>query len=141
MAIYLVDSNVWLELILGQSQSTVAADFFARTPIQKLAITDYAVHSILLRLLRGKQFNAARDFAADVAKPNRVQIVSHTPERLTAVLRHVETLKLDFDDAYQYEAAELLDATIVTFDADFNSTPRRGISPALAELSTESDSE
>jgi len=38
------------------------------------------------------------------------------------LIRIVHQFKLDFDDAYQYLAAELNDLTIVSFDKDFDKT-------------------
>jgi hypothetical protein len=37
---------------------------------------------------------------------------------------------LDFDDAYQYSAAEKYNLTIVSFDSDFDRTPRGRKTPA-----------
>jgi len=36
---------------------------------------------------------------------------------------------LDFDDAYQYVAADLTEAVIVSFDGDFDRTERRRQTP------------
>jgi len=36
----------------------------------------------------------------------------------------MQRFHLDFDDAYQYVAAEKYDLTLVSFDADFDRTPR-----------------
>jgi len=36
----------------------------------------------------------------------------------------MEKFKLDFDDAYQYVAAEKYDLIIISFDADFDITER-----------------
>jgi hypothetical protein len=38
--------------------------------------------------------------------------------------------KLDFDDAYQYFAAEKYDLTIISFDVDFNRTARGKKTPS-----------
>jgi hypothetical protein len=41
-----------------------------------------------------------------------------------------ERLHLDFDDAYQYVAAEKHDLTLISFDADFDRTERGRKTPA-----------
>lgn len=46
--------------------------------------------------------------------------------RVVAVM---EKYNLDFDDAYQYVAAEQTGAVIVSFDRDFDRTDRRRQSP------------
>jgi uncharacterized protein len=47
--------------------------------------------------------------------------------RLTEVMGE---FKLDFDDAYQYVAAEKHDLSLVSFDADFDRTSRGKTTPA-----------
>ncbi len=39
---------------------------------------------------------------------------------------------LDFDDAYQYAAAEMNNLHLVSLDADFDRTPRGRLTPAAA---------
>jgi predicted nucleic acid-binding protein len=41
-----------------------------------------------------------------------------------------ERFNLDFDDAYQYTAAEKYDLTLVSFDSDFDHTERGRKTPA-----------
>lgn len=50
-------------------------------------------------------------------------------ERLVAVGRDH---RLDFDDAYQYVAAELNDVLLVSFDGDFDNTELGRITPTEA---------
>ena len=45
---------------------------------------------------------------------------------------------LDFDDAFQYVAAERFDLQLVSFDADFDHTPRGRMTPAQAMRAAES---
>ncbi|MDQ2921379.1 MAG: hypothetical protein M3R52_07195 [Acidobacteriota bacterium] len=41
----------------------------------------------------------------------------------------MSAFKLDFDDAYQYVAAERHDLIIVSFDRDFEKLPARKLTP------------
>lgn len=43
---------------------------------------------------------------------------------------------LDFDDAYQYAAAERHNLTLVSFDTDFDRTTRGRKTPAMIQAST-----
>ena len=45
------------------------------------------------------------------------------------VVTAMDRYALDFDDAYQYVAAELSDAVIVSFDNDLDRTDRRRQTP------------
>jgi predicted nucleic acid-binding protein len=48
-------------------------------------------------------------------------------ERVVCVMRSV---RLDFDDAYQYVAAEKHNLTLISFDADFDRSERGRKTPA-----------
>lgn len=43
---YLVDTNIWLERLLGQAKSDEVGQFLDQTPPNQLLITDFAFHSI-----------------------------------------------------------------------------------------------
>jgi hypothetical protein len=47
------------------------------------------------------------------------------------LVRVIEQYNLDFDDAYQYAAAEIYDLMIVSFDGDFDRTQRGRTTPAV----------
>jgi uncharacterized protein len=51
-------------------------------------------------------------------------------EDLLVVGKTAERTGLNFDDAYQYVAAEKHDLTLVSFDADFDRTERGRKTPA-----------
>jgi len=48
---------------------------------------------------------------------------------MAAVVAAMDRFGLDFDDAYQYCVAEREHAAIVSFDAHFDQTDRRRLSP------------
>lgn len=49
---------------------------------------------------------------------------------MEALTKIAERFNLDFDDAYQYVAAEKYDLVIVSFDADFDRTELQRKTPA-----------
>lgn len=59
-----------------------------------------------------------------------------TPQDLIQVSKTMNKFGLDFDDAYQYVAAEKYDLTIISFDSDFDNTKRKRKTPGeiLSEL-------
>lgn len=136
---YLVDTNVWLERLLDQERANTVGQFLDVVPSDTLAMTDFAFHSIAVIMCRlGKQGELAR-FIQDVFEDGAVGIVTVEAATTTMVLDYMSTLTLDFDDAYQYTSAEKYDLTIVSFDKDFDSTPRGRMTPAavLASLNVE----
>jgi predicted nucleic acid-binding protein len=126
----LVDANVWLELLLDQEQAGQVRDFLRTVPLSELAITDFALHSVGVILARKRRGDLFVRFISDLLVDTGVRYVSLDFADLMAVTKTRERLPLDFDDAYQYLAAEKHDLTLVSFDADFDRTDRGRKTPA-----------
>lgn len=131
---YLLDSNVCLEAITKGAHSQEAEELISRAPRGWFTITDFALHTIGL-VLAGKSPESFIAFIEDVIRL-RIFTVHLTPTDLPTVVQRMSELKLDFDDAFQYLCAERDDLRIVSFDADFDRTPRGRLTPAqaLAEI-------
>jgi predicted nucleic acid-binding protein len=126
----LVDANVWLELLLEQERAEQVRDFLRTVPLNELAITDFALHSVGIILARNKRDNLFLQFISDLLMDTDVRYVSLGYSDLMVVAETRDRLHLDFDDAYQYVAAEKSDLTLVSFDADFDRTDRGRKTPA-----------
>ena len=126
----LVDTNVWLELLLDQEQAGQVRDFLRAVPLDELAVTDLALHSVGIILARNKRDDLFARFVSDLLMDTGVHYVSLDFADLMAVTKTRKRLPLDFDDAYQYVAAEKHDLTLVSFDADFDLTERGRKTPA-----------
>ena len=127
---YLVDTNIWLERLLGQAKSDEVGQFLDRIPSDQLFITDFAFHSICVILTRLKRKAALTDFVQDVFIDGAVTLVSVKPLEIQSLVDTIDKYNLDFDDAYQYVAAEQNDLTIVSFDGDLERTARGKKTPA-----------
>jgi predicted nucleic acid-binding protein len=124
MKIYLLDTNVWLEELLGQEKRQEVEDFFNRTDPQLIYLTDFSLYSIGISLSHLKKFDLYEDFLSDTILDSGVKKISLDILDLKRVLAHQRKFNLDFDDAYQYTAAEKYDLTLISFDADFDRTER-----------------
>jgi predicted nucleic acid-binding protein len=126
---YLVDTNIWLERLLEQEQSEAVGTFLDDADPADLIVSDFSLHSvgiILCRLGRAQDF---LKFVADVFVEGgvaQVQLAVADMDRLVSVM---QSFGLDFDDAYQYVAAEKMGATIVSLDADFDRSDRGRVRP------------
>ena len=69
-----------------------------------------------------------RFFRAIVRRQSAV--VSIKPSDTRALIETIDKYKLDFDDAYQYVAAEQNGLTLVSFDGDFDRTDKGKTTPA-----------
>ncbi|HTW90764.1 MAG TPA: PIN domain-containing protein [bacterium] len=126
----LIDSSVLLELLLNQERADEVAQFFERTPHAALYVTDFAFHSVALILVSRKRGEALARFVKDLLVVRGVTLLRLTPDEVVSLAVRTGELGLDFDDAYQYVAAEKHDLTLVSLDADFDRTKRGRITPA-----------
>lgn len=129
---YLVDTNIWLERLLDQVKSQEVGKFLERVPSEQLFITDFAFHSIGVVLGKLGRMEAFLWFTRDAFIDGAVSLVHLEPADMERVISTKEKFGLDFDDAYQYVAAEKYGLVLVSFDADFDKTERGRKTPAEA---------
>lgn len=127
---YLVDTNVWLERLLDQERAEDIRRFLDDTPSERLFITDFAFHSIGVVMSKLNRMEALLRFVQDAFMDGAVALVHLEPEDTQRIASVIKQFNLDFDDAYQYVAAEKHDLTIVSFDSDFERTERGRKTPA-----------
>ena len=129
---FVVDTNVWLELLLEQEKAGEVRRFLEETEASQLAITDFSLHSIALILCRLGKDAVLLEFVRDTLTHGAILLVRLDHADLEAVLTARRQFNLDFDDAYQYVAAMRDGSTLVSFDADFNRPARRLMLPLAA---------
>ena len=127
---YLVDTNVWLERLLDQSNSVDVGNFLERYSSDQLVIADFSFHSIGVILNRFHKETLFLEFAKDILVRGGVAVGSLSAQEMENVVAAIKKYKLDFDDAYLYVVAKKFDAIIVSFDKDFDKTPRGRKKPA-----------
>ena len=127
---YLLDTNIWLERLLGQDSSEDVGRLLDQICSDQLFITDFSFHSLCVILTRLNHSQVLIDFVEDVFANGAVELVIIDPEEIPLVVDVINKLNLDFDDAYQYVAAEQNNLVIVSFDSDFNKTPLGRKTPA-----------
>jgi len=127
---YLIDTNIWLERLLDQEQSQDVGLFLDSFPSEQLLMTDFTLHSIGIVLNRLDQEVASLRFVEDVFIDGAVTLVSVQPSGMKRLVDTIREFGLDFHDAYQYAAADKFNASIVSFDNDFDRTDRGKMSPA-----------
>ena len=126
----LIDTNVFLEIILEQEKADEAEALLAKAADHDLFISDYSLHSIGLLLFRRKQHDVFQTFLRDIAINAGVTMVSLSPDDMGATVDVATKYDLDFDDSYQYVAAQKYNLTLVSFDSDFDRTERGRRTPA-----------
>lgn len=136
----LIDTNVFLEMIYKQPQA-VAARALLESDAHQFYISDFALHSIGVSLLRRGRASRWADFIAEMILSGRVGVLTRPYDVLPDVTVIAQRFNLDFDDAYQYVVAEYNDLIIVSFDGDFDHTRRgRQTPPAINQLTATQNS-
>lgn len=72
MMIFLVDTNVWMEVLLGQERSEEALVFIKGVPANQLVITDFSLHSIGVILTRYDRETLFENFLNDTIEDSGV---------------------------------------------------------------------
>lgn len=127
---YLVDTNVWLERLLDQARSVEVGQFLGAIGSDELLMSDFTLHSIGIILDRLGQRGTLPQFVDDLFVDGEVTLVSVPPQTMGHLVAQMDRFELDFDDAYQYVAAEQSGAVLVSFDGDFDRTQRGRQAPA-----------
>ncbi len=126
----LIDTNVFLEIILQQDKAGQAKTLLERTENHEFFISDYSLHSIGVLLFRRRQHDIFQEFLDDMTLNAGMTVISVFTDGMRAIIEVAQKFNLDFDDAYQYVAAEKNDLNIVSFDSDFDRTERGRKTPA-----------
>jgi len=95
-------------------------------------MTDFTFHSIALILIQLHKPEALVGFAQDTFLEGAVSLLHLEPEDTAAIVAAARRFSLDFDDAYQYVAAEKYGLILVSFDANFDRTERGRKTPVEA---------
>ena len=113
---YLVDTNIFLEILLGQDKKEMCKRFLDEN-IGDLNTTDFSLHSIGVILFRYSKEDIFYKFVEDVIPDTK--ILSLPMELYRDVVTVRKNLNLDFDDTYQYSVAKHYGLKVVTMDKDF----------------------
>ena len=124
---FLLDSNIFLEILLNQNSRTRAEEFITSQNPKALFISQFSLHSIGVILNKRKQLNVYKQFIEEVI--DHINVISLNLAGLKELGEIKEKFNLDFDDAYQYLSAKQYGLKIVSFDKDFDKTNITRIQP------------
>jgi predicted nucleic acid-binding protein len=127
---YLLDSNIFLELLLDQDKADEVEKLLRSVQREELCISEFSLYSIGIVLFRRKLYEAFVRLVDDLILTGGIRLLRLTPEDVRQLAEAAQQFNLDFDDAYQYALAERYNLTIVSFDSDFDRTERGRKTPA-----------
>ena len=112
----LVDTNIFLEILLSQAASKKCQDFLDQDT-GAAWISDFSLHSIGVLFFRRERVELFRRFIADTLPELTILALSNAG--YDQVIGARNKFGLDFDDAYQFCVAKENGLAIATRDKDF----------------------
>ena len=128
---YLIDSNIWLELLLRQKHADEVRQFLEKVQLDEIYLTEFTLYSIGIITSRLNKEDVFAAFISDLLEETEIKRISLSLADLRDLLLPMREHGLDFDDAYQYVAARNNDLILVSFDKDFDSTDMRRKTPGM----------
>ena len=125
---YLLDTNIFLEVLLNREYSPVIRELLNRKTDTSFFMTDFSLYSIGIFLVHRKQPEQYRWFLEDL-EDRDIRILSLSLDELRQVPTMCTKYTMDFDDAYQYVAADANSLKLVSLDHDFDRIPAGRIHP------------
>ena len=129
---YLLDTNIVLELLLDQENADEVERFLRQTSPELLYLSEFAMYSLGVILFRHRAYDTFLQVVNDLVVRGGVHLVRLRADEMSEVSDVAQRFDLDFDDAYQYVAARKHHLTIVSFDKDFDRTERGRQTPREA---------
>ena len=121
---YLLDTNIFLEILLQREKSKAAKHLFIANLSSDLFITDFSLHSLGVFLFQRNRHETYIRFVKDVIIETEINVIGLDPEEVLALAEISKRFHLDFDDSYQYAVAQKYGLQILSFDADFDRTEK-----------------
>jgi predicted nucleic acid-binding protein len=120
---YLVDTNIFLEVLLAQPRKEECEKLLSQFRDGKKTglVTDFTVYSIIVTMSTQSRLAELRTFLGSLTAYKGLHVYNTSiTDEIKAVENAIEN-KLDMDDAIQYTAALAVNAeAIITFDKHFN---------------------
>jgi uncharacterized protein len=126
--VYLLDTNIWLELLLNQEKAEEVRYFLDFIKDSEIYISSFSLYSICIFLSKLQKYDTLIRFIKDLSD-NNVEIININLFEINKLIEIEQNYNLDFDDAFQYYLSESNQLTLVTYDKDFDKTPKGRITP------------
>jgi len=127
---YLLDTNIILELLLNQKKADEVERFLLETPQEMLCISEFTLDSIGVVLVRRSMHGIFLKAIDDLLLTGAISLLQLTPEDMKKLIQAAQKFKLDYDDAYQYALVEKYNLILISYDSDFDRTKRGRSTPA-----------
>ncbi|PKG32290.1 PIN domain-containing protein [Methanoregula sp.] len=117
--------------MLRRSRVEEVKAFFNRADLPSLHVTDFALHTLGVIYLRERKPKEFQKFIDGDILASGIRVTTLDPVDYSRIVHCAMKYHLDFDDAYQYAAAEKHNLSIVSFDRDFDRTEKGRVEPGV----------
>ena len=119
--VYLIDTNVFLELLLNRAFKNDCARLLKEVEIGnlKVYVSSFSIHSIEVILSNFNKQNELKIFLSSIIDFEGLSVYSTNLEEELDAIEEMES-GLDFDDALQSFITKKLKASIVSYDKHFD---------------------
>ena len=119
---YLLDTNIILEILLDQERADEAALLLREVPGRSFWVSDFSLFSIGIHLFRRGKSGVFDGLVRSLFVEGGARLARLDTGELHRVVSASAEYGLDFDDAYQLSCAERYDLSLISFDAHFDRT-------------------
>ena len=112
----LVDTNIFLEILLKQEKSEACKSFLSKN-MDTINISDFTLHSIGVILFRQNEEQTYLKFISDILP--KTNLLFLPKDKYNEIVNIKREYHLDFDDSYQYSICKYYDLKFITMDNDF----------------------
>lgn len=128
---YLVDTNIFLEVLLEREKSKDCVEFLEELKKGKITgvITSFTLHSIAVILERLKNLKTYKTFLETINGFEGLLFYSTLPNEGIEICDTSRKMDLDFDDGLTLYVAKKFDLDIVSFDKDFDNKGIKRLEP------------
>ncbi len=128
----LIDTNILLSVLLNQNDHETALEFLDK--VEKFdiqySISEFGMYSAYLLITRRKRPDILNEFISYLEKGKNINIENLKPSDLREIINL--KVNLDFDDRVQYYLAKKKNLQLISFDADFDKTDLKRLTPSEA---------
>lgn len=120
---YLVDTNIFLEVLLSQRRKDECKKFLGMLRNGKVegVVTDFTIHSIIVLMDGLGKLDELKVFLSSLTAYKGLYVYTTSIADEVDAIKVAKKNNLDMDDAIQYVAALSINAdAIVSFDRDFD---------------------
>jgi predicted nucleic acid-binding protein len=123
----LVDTNVFLELLLNQAKAADCASFLERIEQGQSQgfVTDFTIHSLAVILERTGHGSMLPQLFASLSAFRGLTVLHASLSEQSDVAAFAIEVGLDFDDGYQAYFAHRMNVPIISYDHHFDGIAQR----------------